>query len=64
MKTLNTLILTLGAAALLGTTGLYAQTGTVAKVPFNFTAMSATMPAGEYSVRPARRHRRDRDPES
>ena len=54
MKTLNTLILTLGAAALLGTTGLYAQTGTVAKVPFNFTAMNETMPAGEYSLRPAR----------
>jgi hypothetical protein len=53
MKTLNTLILTVGAAALLGTTGLYAQTGAVAKVPFNFTVSSATMPAGEYSLRPA-----------
>ena len=52
MKTLNTLILTVGAAALLGTTGLYAQTGAVAKVPFNFTVSSAAMPAGEYSLRP------------
>src|SRR5580692_3231899 len=52
MKTLNTLILTVGAAALLGTTGLYAQTGAVAKVPFNFTVSSATMPAGDYSMRP------------
>jgi hypothetical protein len=54
MKTLNTLIMTLGAAALLGTTGLYAQTGAVAKVPFNFTVNNVTLPAGDYTLRSMR----------
>jgi hypothetical protein len=50
MKTLNTIILALGATALLGTTGLYAQTkAAVANIPFDFTVQNVTMPAGEYT---------------
>lgn len=51
MKTLNTKILTLAAVAVLGTTGLYAQTGAVATIPFDFTVQSVTMPAGGYTLR-------------
>jgi hypothetical protein len=50
MKTLNTFVLAMSAAAMLGTTGLYAQSGVAANVPFNFTADSVRMPAGEYTL--------------
>lgn len=50
MKTLNTMILTLGAAVL-ATTGLQAQTA-VANVPFDFNVQNVTMPAGQYSLSP------------
>ena len=50
MKTLNTFVLAMSAAAMLGTTGLYAQSGVAANVPFNFTVESARMPAGEYTL--------------
>jgi hypothetical protein len=52
MKTLKTFVLAISAAAVLGTTGLYAQTGVAANVPFNFTVGTEKMPAGEYTVRP------------
>ena len=52
MKTLNTFVLAMSAAAMLGTTGLYAQTGVVADVPFNFTVDTVRMPAGEYTLAP------------
>lgn len=50
MKTLNTIVLALSAAAVLGGNGLYAQTNAVAKIPFDFTVQTATLPAGEYSM--------------
>jgi hypothetical protein len=52
MKTLNNIILTLGAAAVLGATGLYAQSAAVANVPFDFMVQTVTMPAGEYTLKP------------
>ena len=52
MKTLNTFVLALSAAAVLGTTALYAQTRVVADVPFDFTVQTVTMPAGEYALKP------------
>ena len=52
MKTLKTFVLAISAAAVLGTTGLYAQTGVAANVPFNFTVGTEKMPAGEYTVQP------------
>jgi hypothetical protein len=48
MKTLNTIILALGAVV--GTTGLYAQNKAVANIPFDFTVSTATLPAGEYTL--------------
>ncbi len=48
MKTLNTVMLALGIAAL-GATGLKAQTA-VANIPFEFTVQNATLPAGAYSL--------------
>jgi hypothetical protein len=50
MKTLNSIVLAMSAAAMLGTTGLYAQSGVVANVPFNFTVETVKMPAGEYTL--------------
>ena len=50
MKTLNTFFLALSAAAVLGTTALYAQTMVVADVPFDFTAQTVTVPAGRYAL--------------
>jgi hypothetical protein len=55
MKTLNTFVLAVSAAAMLGTTGLYAQSGVAANVPFNFTVDSARMPAGEYTLKAVNR---------
>jgi len=52
MKTLKTFLLAMSAAAMLGTIGLYAQTGVVANVPFNFTVGTAAMSAGEYTLVP------------
>jgi hypothetical protein len=51
MKTLNTMILAIGAVV--GTTGLNAQTKAVANIPFDFTVSSVTMPAGEYTLQSA-----------
>jgi hypothetical protein len=52
MKTLKTFVLAMSAVAMLGTTGLYAQIGVAANVPFNFTVENARMPAGNYSLVP------------
>ncbi len=50
MKTLNTIMLALGVAALCAT-GLQAQTA-VANIPFEFTVQNTTLPAGAYSLAP------------
>lgn len=52
MKSLKTFVLAISAVAVLGTTGLYAQIGVVANVPFNFTVENVRMPAGDYSLVP------------
>jgi len=53
MKTLNTILLAVGAlvGATVGTPGLYAQTRAVANIPFDFTVSTAKMPAGEYTFK-------------
>jgi len=48
MRTLNTLILAVGA--ILGATGLSAQTKAVANIPFDFTVSTVTLPAGTYTI--------------
>jgi hypothetical protein len=50
MKTLKTLVLSMTAAALLGSTGLYAQEKAVANIPFAFTVLDKTVPAGQYVI--------------
>jgi len=50
MKTLKTLLLSVGAVALLGASGLYAQTKATATIPFQFTVQNTTLPAGEYTL--------------
>ena len=50
MKTLNTMILSVGAVALLGASGLRAQTTATANIPFAFTVQNTTLPAGEYTM--------------
>ena len=50
MKTLTNTILALSAVAVLGTTGLFAQTRAVANVPFGFTVDTVSLPAGQYSL--------------
>jgi len=50
MKTLTNTILAVGAVAVLGTTGLYAQSKAVANIPFQFTVNTVSLPAGEYSL--------------
>ena len=50
MKTLKTMILSVGAVALLGASGLYAQTKATADIPFEFTVQNTTLPAGEYTM--------------
>jgi hypothetical protein len=52
MKSLKTFALAISAVAVLGTTGLYAQIGVVANVPFNFTVENVRMPAGDYALVP------------
>jgi hypothetical protein len=53
MKTLKTMILSVGAVALLGASGLYAQTKATATIPFEFTVQNTTLPAGDYTMSPA-----------
>jgi hypothetical protein len=50
MKTLKTMLLTVSAVAVLGSTLLSAQTKATANIPFEFTAQSTTLPAGEYTL--------------
>jgi hypothetical protein len=50
MKTLKTMILSVGAVALLGASGLYAQARATADIPFDFTVQNTTLPAGQYTV--------------
>jgi len=50
MKTIKTIILSVGAVALLGASGLYAQTKATAEIPFEFTVQNTTLPAGEYTM--------------
>ena len=50
MKTLKTMILSVGAVALLGASGLYAQTKATADIPFEFTVQNTTLPAGSYTM--------------
>ena len=50
MKTLKTLLLSVGAVALLGAGGLYAQTKATATIPFEFTVQNTTLPAGDYTL--------------
>ena len=50
MKTLKTTILSVGALALLGASGIYAQTKATAEIPFEFTVQHTTLPAGEYTL--------------
>jgi hypothetical protein len=49
MKTLKTMILSLGAVALWGASGLYAQSEATADIPFDFTVQNTTLPAGHYT---------------
>ncbi len=53
MKTLKTFVMTMTAAALLGSTGLYAQEVAVANIPFAFTVLDKTVPAGKYVIQNA-----------
>jgi hypothetical protein len=50
MKTLKTIILSFGAVALLGASGLSAQTKATATIPFEFTVQNTTLPAGDYTM--------------
>ena len=50
MKTLKTMILSLGAVALWGASGLYAQSKATADIPFDFTVQNTTLPAGHYTM--------------
>src|ERR1039457_950970 len=50
MKTLKTMILSLGAVVLLGASGLQAQTEATATIPFEFSVQNTTLPAGDYTM--------------
>ena len=50
MNTLKTMLLTVGAVAVLGSASLRAQTKATANIPFEFAAQDATLPAGEYTM--------------
>jgi hypothetical protein len=50
MKTLKSIIVSVGAVALLGASGLSAQTKATADIPFAFTVQDTTLPAGEYTM--------------
>jgi hypothetical protein len=44
------IILSLGAVALCGASGLYAQARATADIPFDFTVQNTTLPAGHYTM--------------
>jgi len=50
MKTIKTIMLSVGAVALWGASGLSAQTKATATIPFEFTVQNTTLPAGEYTL--------------
>jgi len=50
MKTLKNIMLSVGAVALLGASGLSAQTKAAAAVPFEFSVQNTTLPAGNYTI--------------
>jgi hypothetical protein len=50
MTTLKTIIMSVGAVALSGASGLYAQTKATASIPFEFTVQNTTLPAGDYTM--------------
>lgn len=50
MTTLRTMILSVGAVALMGASGLFAQTKATADIPFAFSAQNTTLPAGHYTL--------------
>jgi len=50
MKTIKTIMLSVGAVALWGASGLSAQTKATATIPFEFTVLNTTLPAGEYTM--------------
>jgi hypothetical protein len=50
MTTLKTIMLSVGAVALLGASGLSAQTKATATIPFQFTVQNTTLPAGDYTL--------------
>ena len=50
MTTLKNIMLSVGAVALLGASGLSAQTKAAATIPFEFTAQNTTLPAGNYTM--------------
>ncbi len=50
MTTLKSMILSVGAVALLGASGLSAQTKATADIPFEFTVQNTTLPAGQYTM--------------
>ena len=50
MKTIKTIMLSVGAVAMWGASGLYAQTKATATIPFEFTVQNTTLPAGEYTM--------------
>jgi len=50
MTTLKNIMLSVGAVALLGASGLSAQTRATAAIPFEFTVQNTTLPAGNYTM--------------
>jgi hypothetical protein len=50
MTTLKNIMLSVGAVALLGASGLSAQTKATAAIPFEFTVQNTTLPAGNYTM--------------
>jgi hypothetical protein len=50
MTTLKNIMLSVGAVALLGASGLSAQTRATAAIPFEFTVQNTTLPAGNYTI--------------
>jgi hypothetical protein len=50
MTTLKNMILSISAVALSGASGLYAQTQVTAEIPFEFSVLNTTLPAGAYTM--------------
>ena len=50
MRMFKTIMLSVGALALLGAGGLSAQNRATATIPFQFTVQNTTLPAGEYTL--------------